>query len=124
MGRFSEEIESKGFIKDLYQQMQQTLNSEQIKNFANLETDEARYKFISQNESVKQIQLTPNASLKNVKLALDFKQKGNKAFQAQNWLSSLDFYNKGLLLIPAENRKFQFIVIFLTFLHHFKLSGS
>lgn len=109
MGRFSEEIESKGFVKDLYQQLQQTLNSEQVKNFANLESDEARYKFVSQNESIKQIQLTRNASLKNIKLALDFKQKGNKAFQKQQWLMALDFYNKGLLLMPAENCKYSIV---------------
>lgn len=105
MGRFSEETESKGFIKELFEQLQKTLNSEQVKNFANLESDEARYKFVSQVESIKDLKLTRNASLKNVKLALDFKQKGNKAFQSQHWISALDCYNKGLLLMPAENGK-------------------
>lgn len=103
MGRFSEQIESKGFIKELFQNLQSNLNAEQVKNFANLETDEARYKFISQNPSVKDFQVTRNKSIKNIQLALDFKQKGNKAFQNQNWIAALDFYNKGLLVLPAEH---------------------
>lgn len=105
MGRFTELGESKGFIKDLFQDLQSHLNAEQVKNFTNLENDEARYKFISQHPSVKEFQVSRNRSLKNQKLALDFKQKGNKAFQAQNWLGALDFYNKGLLLLPTEHGK-------------------
>lgn len=103
MGRFTEQGESKGFIKDLFQDLQSNLSAEQVKNFANLENDEARFKFISQHESVKNFQVTKNKSIKNLTLALDFKQKGNRAFQAKNWIVALDFYNKGLLLLPAEH---------------------
>lgn len=103
MGRFTDHGESKGFIKELFQKLQSNLNAEQVKNFANLEDDEARYKFISQNSCLKEFEVTRNASIKNHKLAMDFKQKGNKGFQSQNWLSALDFYNKALLLLPPEN---------------------
>lgn len=103
MGRFTEHAESKGFIKDLFQDLQSNLSAEQVKNFANLENDEARFKFLSQHQSVKNFQVTKNKSIKNLTLALDFKQKGNKAFQAKNWLAALDFYNKGLLLLPSEH---------------------
>lgn len=105
MGRFIEEVETKGFIKDLFLQFQQNLSSEQLKNFANLECDEARYKFVSQNDTIKEFTLTRNATIKNAQLALDFKQKGNKAFQNQQWLAAIDFYNKALLLMPGENCK-------------------
>lgn len=103
MGRFTDQNERKGFITDLFQTLQSTLNAEQVKNFANLESDEARCKFVSQLKTVKEFQVTRNESIKSSKLALDFKQKGNKAFQQQHWLSALDYYNKALLLLPSEN---------------------
>lgn len=106
MGRFTDESESKGFIKELFQNLQSNLNAEQVKNFANLDNDEARYKFVSQNASLKEFTVSRNESIKNLKLSLDFKQKGNGAFQSQNWKSALDFYNKGLLLIPAEHGEY------------------
>lgn len=108
MGRFTEQGESKGFIKELFQDLQSNLTAEQVKNFANLENDEARFKFISQQQSVKDFQVTKNKSIKNLTLALDFKQKGNKEFQAKNWIAALDFYNKGLLLLPADHGMFRF----------------
>ncbi|XP_055316538.1 SET and MYND domain-containing protein 4 [Sitodiplosis mosellana] len=104
MGRFSEQNESSGFIKEIYQKLQSGLNAEQVKNFANLEDDEARYNFVSQQPSIKEFQVTLySKSIKNADFALEFKLKGNRAFQQKNWLASLDFYNKGLLLLPSEN---------------------
>lgn len=102
MGRFTDSGENKGFITDLFQTLQKSLNAEQVKNFANLENDEGRFKFVSQLDDVKKFQVTHNESIKSLSLALDFKQKGNKAFQHQNWLAALDFYNKALLLLPSE----------------------
>lgn len=104
MGRFSEKSESTGFIKELFQKLQSSLNAEQVKNFTNLEDDEARFKFISENPSIKDFQVTLySKSIKNADFALEFKMKGNRAFQKENWLAALDFYNKGLLLLPPEN---------------------
>lgn len=102
MGRFTDFGDNKGFITDLFQTLQKNLNAEQVKNFANLEDDEGRFKFVSQLGDVKNFQVTHNIeSIKSASLALEFKQKGNKAFQQQNWLAALDFYNKALLLIPG-----------------------
>lgn len=103
MGRFTDKTESKGFLKDLFQKLQSNLNAEQVKNFANLDDDEARYKFVVQDPNLKEFTVSRNESIKNLKLSLDFKQKGNGEFQSQNWKSALDFYNKGLLLVPAEH---------------------
>lgn len=103
MVRFTDETESKGFIKELFQTLQSNLNAEQVKNFANLEDDAGRFKFVLQNEGLKEFVVSRNPSIKNSKLALDFKQKGNHAFQKQNWKEALDFYNKGLLLLPEEH---------------------
>lgn len=106
MGRiFQEDGLKKGFIKELFENLQANLNAEQVKNFANLEDNEARYKFISQSSGPKEFVVSRNASIKNTKLSLDFKQKGNNAFQKQNWIAALDFYNKGLILLPSDNGK-------------------
>lgn len=103
MGRFTGEAISKGFLQELLQKLQSNLSAEQVKNFANLDNDEARIKFVVQNANLKEFTVTRNSTIKNVELALDFKKKGNTAFQSQNWKSALDFYTKGLLLLPAEN---------------------
>lgn len=105
MGRFTDDTESKGFLKELLQKLQSNLNAEQVKQFANLDDDEARYKFVVKDPNLKEFTVSRNASIKNVKLALDFKQRGNAAFKDQVWKSALDFYNKGLLLLPAEHGK-------------------
>lgn len=106
MGRFTDETESKGFIKELFLKQQSSLNAEQVKNFANLENDAARVKFVLQNSDSKEFTVSRNALIKNIELALEFKQKGNNAFQSQNWKIALNFYSKGLLLMPAENGRF------------------
>lgn len=103
MGRFTDETESQGFLKELLQQLQSNLNAEQVNYFAKLNEDEARYKFVVQDPNLKKFTVSRNASIKNIKLALDFKQKGNGAFKTESWKSALDFYNKGLLLVPAEH---------------------
>lgn len=103
MGRFTDETESKGFLKELLQNLQSNLNGDQVKQFANFDNDEARYKFVVQDPKLKEFTVSRNASIKSVELALNFKQKGNTAFKNQNWKSALDFYNKSLLLMPAEH---------------------
>lgn len=107
MGRFTEKAElNEGFLKDLLQKLQSNLNTEQVNNFANLDNDEARFKFVAQDQNLKEFSVSRNESIKNAKLALEFKQKGNGAFQSQDWKSAIDFYNKGLLLLPAENGEY------------------
>lgn len=123
MGRFSEQSESSGFIKEIYQKLQNNLNAEQVKNFTNLENDEARFKFVSQHPNVKEFQVTLyNKSIKNADFSLEFKMKGNREFQKENWLAALDSYNKGLLLLPQENGEWilkyyygRFIEAYITF---------
>lgn len=107
MGRFTEQqSESSGFIKDLFQKLQSNLTAEQVKNFANLEDDASRYKFISQNPTIKDFKITLyNKSIKNNDLANEYKLRGNREFQQKNWTASLEAYNKGMLLMPPENGK-------------------
>ncbi|XP_031636986.1 SET and MYND domain-containing protein 4-like [Contarinia nasturtii] len=106
MGRFTEQSESTGFIKDLFQKLQSSLNAEQVKNFANLEDDASRYKFISNNPVIKDFQITLyDKSIKNDDLANEYKLRGNREFQKKNWTASIESYNKGLLLMPPENAK-------------------
>lgn len=116
MGRFTDETESKGFLKELLQKLQSNLNAEQVKNFANLDSDEARFRFVVQNSNLKEFTVSRNTSIKNIQLALDFKQKGNNAFQSQDWKTALGFYNKGLLLIPAEHGECCECIFLQTFL--------
>lgn len=105
MGRLSELHEDGGFIQELFQDLQSTLTAEQIKNFANLENDRDRFKFVSQIDNVKKFEVLRNGIIKNATLALDFKQKGNDAFKQQNWNIAVDYYNKGLLLLPGDSSK-------------------
>lgn len=105
MGRFTEFHENSGFIQELFQDLQSTLTSEQIKNFANLENDRDRFKFVSQIDNVKKFEVLRNGIIKNAALALDFKQKGNDAFKQENWNLAVDYYNKGLLLLPGDDSK-------------------
>lgn len=117
MGRFTEKTELKeGFLKELLQKLQSNLNAEQVNNFANLDNDEARFRFVIQDPNLKEFSVSRNASIKNVTLALEFKQKGNSAFQRQDWKSALDFYNKGLLLLPAENGKYGRVLVYLQYI--------
>lgn len=108
MTRFVELEECEGFIKDLFRNVQNSLNEEQVKCFADLGTEEARYKFVSQIKCVKDFEVTRTPSIKDLKLALDFKQKGNKAFEAKNWIAAVENYNKSLLILPNENGEFSY----------------
>lgn len=103
MSRFSEQTECKGFIQDLFLNMQKSMSAEQVKNFTNLDTDESRYKFVAKIKCVKEFQVTRSTLRKNAKIALDFKQKGNKAFQNKNYVIAIECYNKSLLTLPSEN---------------------
>lgn len=105
MGRFTEIHEDGGFIQELFRDLQSTLTAEQIKNFANLENDRDRFKFVSQIDNVKRFEVVRTGVIKNWTLALDFKQKGNVAFKQQSWNVAVDFYNKGLLLLPGDRRE-------------------
>lgn len=105
MGRFAESDTSirDGFIREIFINVCNSCETGQIKSFGDLRDDEARYRFMSSLECRQAFTLERNKiSLKNHTLALVFKQKGNDKFQAKQWVAAVDFYNKSLLILPAE----------------------
>lgn len=100
-------FDQKLFFKDLYVSIEHSCSAEQLKNFANLDSDEARFKFVHGLNGVRafdELKCSADQSkMKNPIVALELKKRGNLAFQAQNWPVALNFYNKSQLVIPAEN---------------------
>lgn len=111
MGRFAESdiSPSDGFIREIFMNVCNNCDAEQIKSFADLRDDEERYRFMATLECRQAFKVTRNeTSLKNYALALTFKQKGNEKFQMKQWIAAVDFYNKSLLIIPSEYGKYNF----------------
>lgn len=76
-----------------------------MKNFANLDSDENRFKFVHNLDGVRifnELKCTSEKS-KNAVLALELKKRGNLAFQAKHWTAALELYNKCQLITPPEN---------------------
>lgn len=96
-------INSKGFFKDLYVLIQQSLTDVQKSDFANLTSDFARFEFIANLESVKKMNFQCEFTEKNLAEALKLKQQGNVAFQNKNWIAALTLYNLSLMNTPDEN---------------------
>lgn len=98
--------DKKDFFKDFYVEVEQNCSDEELKNFANLDTDEARFKFVQQLPSVQKLDVTcghNGGTKKNADIAIELRKLGNNAFQNKNWPVALDFYNKCQLITPAEN---------------------
>lgn len=102
--------DKKMFFKELYGAIEKSCSSEQLRNFANLDTDEARFQFVQQlagTEGITVLQRGQLAATKSSTGALDYKRQGNARFQAGYWPAALDCYNKSLMLMPAENGNIQ-----------------
>lgn len=111
MGRFAEsDINPRdGFIREIFMNVCNSCNAEQINAFADLVDDEARFHFMSSMECRQAFQVARNGtSLKNYALALTFKQKGNDKFQLKQWTAAVDFYNKSLLIMPSDHGELNF----------------
>lgn len=106
MGRFAvfDINQRDGFIREIFMNVCNSCNAEQIKSFAELDKDEERFRFLSSIKSRQAFKLTRNTdSTKNYALALGLKQKGNEKFQSKQWMAAADFYNQSILVLPSEN---------------------
>lgn len=104
-------LNNKGFFKDLYVTIQQSLNDDQKSDFAKLHTDAARFEFIANLECVKKMDFQCEFTQKNLSEALKLKQQGNVAFQNKNWIAALTLYNLSLINTPEENGNYDFYAL-------------
>ncbi|XP_037034883.1 SET and MYND domain-containing protein 4 [Bradysia coprophila] len=93
----------KGFFKDLYLNIQNSITDAEKSEFGKLATDSTRFEFIANLASVKNMNLQCDVTKKNSAEALKLKQQGNVAFQNKNWVAALTLYNVSLINTPEEN---------------------
>lgn len=96
-------INQKGFFKDLFVAIQQSITDTERSDFGKLTTDNARFEFIANLECVKKMNFQCDVTVKNLTEALKLKQQGNVAFQNKNWIAALTLYSLSLLNTPEEN---------------------
>lgn len=96
-------INQKGFFKDLYSTIQQSITDAEKSEFGKLTTDSARFEFIANLESVQKMNFRCDTEDKNLTEALKLKQQGNVAFQNKKWIAALTLYNLSLMNTPKEN---------------------
>lgn len=99
-------INQKGFFKDLYLTIQQSITDDEKSEFAKLTNDGARFEYIANIDSVKKMNFQCEFKEKNLTEALKLKQQGNVAFQNKNWVVALTLYNISLMNTPEENGNF------------------
>lgn len=98
--------ECKGFIKDIFLKVQNSCSVEQMNDFSKLDNDIERFCFASKIDNLKNYEVKRKQfTMKSIRVAQNFKQKGNNAFQHQKWSIALDLYNKSLIMIPADGKK-------------------
>lgn len=112
------QLTTEGFFYKHHQNVRNSVDDVTLKNFTNLEDDEAR---VSLMASIPQIrEFDPEISLKmcdptfsvggkDVEKARQMKIEGNSAVQKGNWREALDFYTKSYLHMPSDNGKYIFI---------------
>lgn len=107
MVRFAESGTCQGFIRDVTLNAQNSLSVQDLTNFKNLSSDEARYKFVANIEFPKESRFTlKKVTVKSHEAAMAFKKAGNGAFQQKNWTNAVDLYSKGLMVLPPEHREY------------------
>lgn len=99
-------INQKGFFKDLYVIIQQSITDTQMSDFGKLTNDSARFEFIANIESVKKMNFQCDFKEKSLSEALKLKEQGNVAFQKKNWVAALTLYSLSLMNTPKENGNF------------------
>lgn len=101
-------VNQKHFFKDLYESIEKNCSAEQLKNFANLGSDESRFSFIQNLDGVNkfnELKCNDEAVRKCAANALQLKKEGNTAFQAQNYAVALQKYTESQLVTPTNNGK-------------------
>lgn len=105
-------FKSSGFFLNLFQNIRNTIKSEDIKNFTNLQDNEEKFKLVHNLSRIegklklkkydKDVKTEEYQLYKDLHSALELKKIGNKLFQAQQWADSLNFYNKSYLMTPGD----------------------
>lgn len=112
-----------GFFLNFYQNTRNTLKSEDIQNFVNLQSSLERFKLVyTLTQSEKKLDLKRHERgsrhqlnkdeiyfYKDFNCAIEMKKIGNKFFQSQQWNEALNFYNKSYLMMPEDNGEFLWI---------------
>lgn len=106
-----------GFFLNFYQNTRNTLKSDEIQNFVNLQSNLERFKLVytlsqfdvkldlkrHERDSRHQLNKDEIHFYKDVNCAMEMKKIGNKFFQNQQWNEALNFYNKSYLMMPEAN---------------------
>lgn len=106
-----------GFFKTFAEKIRNSVNVEQFKNFCNLSTDEARFEFIHNLESIEEdlklleIKDGNEVMVKSAEDANEFKKFGNAEFQASRWDTALNYYNSCYRVTPPECTKEMAIIL-------------
>lgn len=99
--------DQKQFFKDLYESIETNCSEDQLKNFANLGTDEERFKFVHNLSGVERFDtLRDRPNGKCLSEAIELKKQGNAAFQTQNYVVALEKYTQSQLVTPTEIGEF------------------
>lgn len=93
-----------GFFKKQHVQFCSSLKENDINNFAKLNNNEDRFVFVYQNPFIRSNQILKHQNDKNLEISLQFKNDGNKAFQANDYMSALYLYKESILKCPQDNQ--------------------
>jgi hypothetical protein len=110
-----------GFFLNFYQNIRNSLKSEEIKNYTNLDSNEEKFKFVYKLSKVEEklqlkkydrdVKVDDYQLFKDLNSAIELKNVGNKLFQGDKYSDSLNFYNKSYLMTPGDcskrSRKFR-----------------
>lgn len=95
-----------GAFKECFNNLKNLISEDQLNEFGLIKTDEERVRFVQklipQNFNFP-IEVTKNG--KNLDLAKEFKQKGNKEFGKNDNKSALDSYSKSIIATPYTEGK-------------------
>lgn len=104
-----------GFFLNLYQNIRNSMKSEEIKNFTNLDSNEEKFKFVHKLSKIeeklklkkydRELKTDDYQLFKDLPSAIELKNIGNKLFQGKKYADSLNFYNKSYLMTPGESSK-------------------
>lgn len=105
-----------GFFLNFYQNIRNTLKSDEIQAFTSLSTNGERFKYAHRvshieeklelkrhdRDSKHQVNKEEIHFYKDAACAIEMKKIGNKFFQNQQWNDALSFYNKSYIMLPEE----------------------
>lgn len=114
------QLTTEGFFYKHHQIVRNGIDDVTLKNFTNLEDDEARVSLMSNIPQIREFD--PEISLKmadptfsvggkDLEKARQLKIEGNSAVQRDNWREALNFYTKSYLYMPSDNGNYDNIYI-------------